>query len=489
MKLPILRLTSSLLAGSIAIAFFYSSCSSDQVAGLKQEKYIIPPLDNINIPFTHYRFMAANGGEFTTPTGSKINIPKNAFTDSSGNSITGAIELSFREFHDAADIYVSGIPMAQKNGADNYLETAGMFEIRATSNNKTIEINPEKKITIAMASYVDDGCYNQFYFDENKNSWNLIADEYPEPNPEKLILHEELEKLKAPLAIPLPDNYFALNFYSAVDVMYDRGYKKFNDRKIKKQLNAYNLKWMDFYCSQTIKYKGKYMPASYLAWKNLSGKKFPSWIKNHTASFKQLYGNTYLISFKDSKTKQTFSFKAQAAMKLRNLFRKSANQWSKEYQDYVAKKIELEEKYAQAAEVYRFFDVSDFGIYNSDRFLKQENPIPVVVYFELDDVPANEEVMELNYITANNRSVIKFAYDTAGNHIGMSPGDRAIIFGIHPSTGETLLFSREDYNGIDFEALQQSVAKPSLKLKLKPLNKEFTSINDIRTMLEEGNAV
>jgi hypothetical protein len=379
--------------------------------------------------------------------------------------------------------------MAEKAESKKHLETAGMFEIRATAEGKLIELAPNKKLQVALASYVDDGCYNQFYLDEENQEWELIADDYPHPNPEKIKIHEELEALKPVLKMPLPDNYFAVNFHSAMDVFYESKYKSLSERRAKSKLKAYNLKWEDFYCRNTIKFRGKYIPASFIAWKKLSKKRIPKWAKNRTGDFQHVGGNTYNIVFTNYKTKEKFSFKAEAAMTLKSLFRKSASQWSQEYLAYANNKLRLEQKYSQAAELYRFFEVTDFGVYNSDRFLKQENPIPVIVHFEFEKTPSADDNIMLNYITANNRSVIKFQYDKSGNHIAMAPGDRALIFGVVPSTGETVLFSREDYNGIDFEALQKAEGKPSIMLKLKQIKEGFTSVDDIKRMLEEGSTV
>src|SRR6478736_1263421 len=45
------------------------------------------------------------------PSGSFIDIPANAFVDGKGNPVTGKVKLSFKEYHDAADIILSGIPL------------------------------------------------------------------------------------------------------------------------------------------------------------------------------------------------------------------------------------------------------------------------------------------------------------------------------------------------------------------------------------------
>ena len=77
---------------------------------------INPPLEGVNIPYKIYKVIAEKGATLDFKTGSKVVIPKNAFVDENGKLLKGEVELRYREFHDAVDFFVSGIPMINKSG-------------------------------------------------------------------------------------------------------------------------------------------------------------------------------------------------------------------------------------------------------------------------------------------------------------------------------------------------------------------------------------
>ncbi|NJN77433.1 MAG: hypothetical protein HC803_03155 [Saprospiraceae bacterium] len=64
----------------------------------------------------------------------------------------GKVDISYREFHDAAAIIASGIPMTNSEG-DKYMETAGMFEINGSQNGQEVGIADDKEIEVKMGSF------------------------------------------------------------------------------------------------------------------------------------------------------------------------------------------------------------------------------------------------------------------------------------------------------------------------------------------------
>ena len=114
---------------------------------------INPPLKEINIPFTTFKVTAEKGGTLDFKTGSKLIIPKNAFADAQGKPLTGEVELRYREFHDAADFFVSGIPMTYDSAGTKYqFESAGMMEMQGYKDGEKVAIAKGKSIAIEMAS-------------------------------------------------------------------------------------------------------------------------------------------------------------------------------------------------------------------------------------------------------------------------------------------------------------------------------------------------
>jgi hypothetical protein len=151
---------------------------------------IAPPIAGLNIPYTTYKVIAEKGGTLNFKTNSKITIPENAFIDKNGNLLKGEVELRYREFHDAADFFVSGIPMTYDSAGVRYqFESAGMMEILAYQNNEPVKMAPEKSINIELASNYKGTEYNLYKLDTIKNDWSCLGKDK--------IKKEDEKKLKA----------------------------------------------------------------------------------------------------------------------------------------------------------------------------------------------------------------------------------------------------------------------------------------------------
>ena len=137
---------------------------------------INPPLKEINIPFTSFKVTAEKGGTLDFKTGSKLIIPKNAFADAQGKPLTGEIELRYREFHDAADFFVSGIPMTYDSAGNKYqFESAGMMEMQGYKDGEKVTIAKGKSIAIEMASPQKGTEYNLYKLDTAHNNWSCLG--------------------------------------------------------------------------------------------------------------------------------------------------------------------------------------------------------------------------------------------------------------------------------------------------------------------------
>ena len=165
------------------------------------------PLPNLDIHFTNYSIDTQRDTVLIYETGSIINIPKNAFLDNEGNIITGKVDIEYREFSNAFDIYLGGIPMQYDSAGTNMIfETAGMLEINATSNNKPVYANPDNKINIDMNSFEQGERYNLYQLDSTTGEWsNIGKDKVEQKNYE-----DELAKL--PTVPPEPKKATQFSF-------------------------------------------------------------------------------------------------------------------------------------------------------------------------------------------------------------------------------------------------------------------------------------
>ena len=101
---------------------------------------INPPSEHLSMEATSFTVNSNEGGEFSHPSGTIIEIPKNAF-EKDGISVQGDVEIKYKEFKDQVDILLSGIPMHYDSAGNEYvLESAGMVQIFGFQNNIPIQI-------------------------------------------------------------------------------------------------------------------------------------------------------------------------------------------------------------------------------------------------------------------------------------------------------------------------------------------------------------
>ena len=142
----------------------------------KPTPFIDPPLSGLNVLFTTYKVNVEQGAALDITTGSKISIPVNAFVDQNGKPVSGEVELRYREFHDAVDFFVSGIPMAFDSAEEKYqFESAGMMEMLAFQNGKPVKLAAGKSINVELASKFKGDEYNLFKLDTVKNNWSCLG--------------------------------------------------------------------------------------------------------------------------------------------------------------------------------------------------------------------------------------------------------------------------------------------------------------------------
>jgi len=140
---------------------------------IKKTPVVNPLLASADIPKKVYKINADKGGKINHFTGTEITIPAGAFKDEEGNIIKGEVEIQYREFHDQADIFLSGIPMEYDTAGEKMIfESAGMMEIRGFQKGKRLKIVADKNFRICMHSKNPDPKFNLYSLNETNGKWN-----------------------------------------------------------------------------------------------------------------------------------------------------------------------------------------------------------------------------------------------------------------------------------------------------------------------------
>lgn len=124
---------------------------------------VSPPVPKLDVFTDIFKINVEQPSVLKYNSGTKINIPANAFLDKNGEVVTGQVELGYREFNDPIEVAFSGIPMGYDSAGVNYsFSSSGMLEINASKDGEPVFINPENKISIEMVSNNDDPGYNLY---------------------------------------------------------------------------------------------------------------------------------------------------------------------------------------------------------------------------------------------------------------------------------------------------------------------------------------
>ncbi|MEL6867197.1 MAG: hypothetical protein AAFP19_22420 [Bacteroidota bacterium] len=479
----------SSILGLLLMLFLFSQCQSTQELEQVQKPFVQAPIPALDPSFDTFEFDAAEGTTFRMASGSEVRVSAGALLDVEGQVVSGMVEGRYRELHDVLDIYLAGIPMAY-DSISNF-ETAGTFELHITQNGEDLRIDPNKAIQVKMASFEAEDDYDFYFLDEAGRQWDSLGTTSPDINPEWLAQKERIRKKQPGLRFPLNRKYFALNYEAILDIflnnrrdsLWNPAFRKMQDNLLKPKLDAYGLGWTKVGSRKVITFKGRKEPAVTMVWKNLSGKAFPEWTKNHMADMEQIRGNRYQLNLYSRDSTKHFSCQVAAIMPLRALFAFSPEYWVNNYKKAMLAVQEEQERLQLMAEVYRSFDITQMGIYNWDRLLKMEESIQLQANFQFESAPnINEQLhqLEIVLVTGDSKGIIKIPQERWSElHLMPNPGAR--LFCLLPGN-RLAVFAAEDYAKIDFEALRKML-EPARDFDMQTSQEAIQSTAQFRQLL------
>lgn len=135
------------------------------------EEGVIPPLGK-SLAFQKQEFDASKGTVFHQPTGTHIVIPANALVNKNGVPVKGRVELNFREFQNAREIFQSGIPMQTGENRETYFASAGMMELKVLQNGEELQLKKDAAIDVELASAIQPDADFKLYFLTDNLNWD-----------------------------------------------------------------------------------------------------------------------------------------------------------------------------------------------------------------------------------------------------------------------------------------------------------------------------
>jgi hypothetical protein len=432
--------------------------------------FVNPPIPPLDPPAGTFTFQAEEGLELNLPSGTMINIPPNALVDATGSAVAGPVHLNYREFQDAISIYLAGIPMSYKDG---HFTTAGSFEIRCFQNEEALQFANGKSAEVRLASMTAGDDYQFYYLNEEGEAWDSLGWAAAEVNEEKVNLKKAIKKKIPRTPFPLNRKYFAFNYQAVLDIAYPKHTYNTPEsitRDLKTKCNQYGLGWEQAEVWKRIKFAGKDENAALMVWKNVYRKPFPKWVDGHYGKLKQLGKNRYqyhVTNYKD--TTQQFSVVIDAVMPLSLLFAHPPQKWKRDYDKIMAEVRREEERLASLAEVYRTFKVSEFGIYNWDKLMKEQSLL-LAGAFDWN-MPINDTLSELTVIciTPDNKGIINFP-KAAWEQMAVPLEKNARMFCVLPGN-KIGLYNAAAYNKIPFKEMEGKL-NPAWTFDMEPVKLE-----------------
>lgn len=483
-----------------------------------KKPFINPPVKGIDVPYKSYTMDAAKGGVLVYNK-TKITIPAHALCDGKGNEIKGSVTISYREFHDAIDFFVSGIPMTYDSAGKQYnFESAGMLDIKGSQNGKPVFIKPGKNIQVAMSSFQRGTKYNVYKLDTITKNWTYIEkskyvvqsakpDKAPQqqgvkdtaPNipskaqTELTDVTKQLTKLEAEKPVKANDNNYRLSIDADTTTLPELAIFKNvifevdpSDKNYKPEWE--NTEWTDAKLTKTGNEKSYIFTVSKGSVKHdilvhpvFQGKDFENAMKEYSQKY-----NAYLAKIEAEKEeihkqKEAYkkmmvedSIKAVAEMKEEQRKQKEAyEKLSAEQKKEQAASSAIEINYKTSMTVINYLTLNNFGIINCDCPHNFPSKAKLLATYE----DANNNPLAISYvylIEKDKNSVVPENYPTGA--FVFDPGKRNFAWAI--TTDNKLAMYSED----SFDKIKQTTGDFTFAMTV--LDKKINTEEDVRRALE-----
>jgi len=146
-----------LLFIAVAIAIAIISCTYVETTSLGNENFTTAEefYSQNGVPVQTYSINGITGGSFTSPQGTFVSIPANAFLTLTNLPVTGSVIIQFKDIFKKSDMLLSNMPTIDMQGAP--LKSGGEFFIKAMSDNSPVYLRDGKKITLTVPAGLTGG--------------------------------------------------------------------------------------------------------------------------------------------------------------------------------------------------------------------------------------------------------------------------------------------------------------------------------------------
>lgn len=467
--LPMKSLSYKILSGCFAIAAICAMQSCNSLV----EKTVIPqihdfvyePFRNVNVDENKFNIDPTQETALKLENGTSITIPANALVDKDNKPVKRTVRIKYREFQSSVDILLSGIPMSYDSaGVKHNFESAGMFDISAsTEDNNPVFIKQGANVNVQIATSKKDNNFSFYYLDTITKKWDYITTKRPDENLDKKekmaelaskiqLQEQEKNKLLKPKKYSKTDKIinFDVNYSSFKELApfhslvwrYAESNKK-NDPSLNKWI--YSEKWsnikLEAIGSSMSVYRLNLMSA---------GRQFSMLVEP-------------VLSGKDLE-------------KAQNEFMEKYVSYQKIIDDYAA----AQKQAMMEADLLRSFSVAKFGIYNWDRFYKDDNSIRLVANFKFDkSFPGSENAKV--FLVINSKNMVIPYPSNSQTTFSFIPSDDNKLIAVLPDN-RIAVFSTADFNKIDVDKYKDN-PQCKITITLRVVDTQIASKSDLSKIM------
>lgn len=498
-------------------------------AEMVKQLFINPPLPVANVPYHRYQFEAERGDTIVYPSGSVICFPASSLVDKAGNLVKGTVTVTYREFADPLDFFVSGIPMSYDSAGQKYIfESAGMCELNAYQNNAPLFVNQAAQPQINLSCINSNRVQNVYFLDTVKRSWQFTGKDsitavrtLAKTNPAANIQSVEqtvstVEKPVKPIRSSEDKQHFSIEIEpgSFEELQSYNGLKfEVMDESNYNRSDA-NEQWEDVKLTRTntagiydVRFSRPGRTVSYKVRPVLEGtdydnalKIFEEKNKNYQAALKNRlskekdFCDSIEILRKKIEAQNEIDFAENERMnkliitrnkKLREIKKKLLEQSLNDIQNRLQQTNDrfLFARYtdktqsdaSSRAEIIRTFRVPNFGTWNCDQPILPKNTIPIVAEFR----NYSGNIIQLQYIT-----LVREAFNgiqdqiVENNLIAVEPEKQNMLWAVQNSS--FYFFTYKDYATAAINRNTKNVV-----FKMRKADKQISSYNDIRELVDK----
>ena len=345
--------------------------SSDQ----KQNAVEFELIRDVSVAPDVFFFDATKPFALHTKKGSVVYVTANSFEFNDGSEVKDNVELSFKEYHNVIDVIKSRIKMSYDSaGVKYYLQSAGMFVVTGESNGREVVLKNDKVLQVDLLTKTYGGKFN-FYKFEN-DAWRFLHKDMSFSSPNKnrieeveeaiLSVNNKINKIKSEMPFkPKSIDNNQLNVKIDFNTEEFPELAGFNDvifEFIDENVNAEGLENIDWdYVEISKQESGIYQLSIYNDGNKYIFNTIPVLNPDqNTGVFATLFNK-----YEKELIKQQSIAKALNVEKMKLFSKSEDNRKSSliNFHDLYAKKSETDKT---RAKLVRSFQISSFGMYNSD---------------------------------------------------------------------------------------------------------------------------